>query len=69
MWRRTAGLWGALGFVAAAVAAARRQPGYSHRANHVSGLASRGERSASVMVPGFVALAAGQSALPAPTPH
>ncbi len=68
MWRRTAGLWGPLGFAAAAVAAARRQPAYSHRANHVSGLASLGERSASFMVPGFVTLAAGQAVLPAPTP-
>jgi hypothetical protein len=67
MWRRTAGLWGPLGFAAAAVAAARRQPGYSHRADHVSGLASRGEESALLMVPGFVALAAAQSVLAAPT--
>lgn len=68
MWRTTAGLWGPLGFAAAAVAAARRQPAYSHRANHVSGLASLGERSASLMVPGFVTLAAAQSVLSAPTP-
>jgi len=67
MWRRTAGLWGPLGFTVAAFAAARRQPGYSHGANHVSGLASRGERSASIMVPGFVTLAAAQSVLCAPS--
>lgn len=67
MWQRTAGLWGPLGFGAAAVLAARRQPGYSHRANHVSGLASVGEASATVMVPGFVVLAAAQSVLSAPT--
>ena len=68
MMRRTAGFWGPLGFTAAAVAAARRQPGYSHRANHVSGLASTGEQSAALMVPGFVTLAAAQSIISAPTP-
>lgn len=68
MWRRTAGLWGPIGFATAAVSAARRQPGYSHRSNHVSGLASAGERSAAVMIPGFLTLAVAQSVISAPTP-
>ncbi len=68
MWKRTAGLWGPLGFSAATLLAARRQPSYSHQSNHVSGLASWGEQSASIMVPGFVALAAAQFVLPAPAP-
>ena len=51
-----------LGFAAAAVVAGTRQPGYSHRKNHVSGLAARGEASAALMVPGFLALAAAERA-------
>lgn len=68
MWTRAAGFWGPLGFAAASVVAARRQPAYSHRSNHVSGLASTGERSASIMIPGFLVLAAAQAVQPAPTP-
>lgn len=67
MWRRTAGIWGPAAFGAASVVAARRQPGYSHVGNHISGLAAAGERSAEVMVPGFVALGASQLVLPAPS--
>lgn len=54
--RRWAGVWGPGAFVVASVAAARRQPGYSARRDHVSGLAARGARSAPVMLPGFAAL-------------
>ena len=60
-------MWGPIGFVVGAVAAGTRQPGYSHRTNHVSGLAAHGEASASLMVPGFLALAASQAVVPAPT--
>jgi hypothetical protein len=67
--RRTAGVWGPAAFAGAAVLAARRQPGYSHRANHVSGLAAQGERSASVMVPGFVALGTSSLVMPMPDPR
>jgi hypothetical protein len=67
MLRRTAGLWGPLTFAGAAVLAARHQPGYSHRRNHVSGLAATGEASAAFMIPGFVAVAAAQGVMPAPT--
>lgn len=66
--KRTAGLWGPVAFAVSAVVAARRQPGYSHRRNHVSGLASLGERSAAFMVPGFITLGAAQSVLATPTP-
>ncbi len=65
--RRAAGLWGAASFVGAAVAAARRQPGYSHRSHHVSGLAARGESSARIMIPGFLALGASNLLASAPT--
>lgn len=64
--RRTAGLWGPAVFAAASVIAARLQPGYSHRANHISGLAAAGERSALVMVPGFAALGAATVMMPVP---
>ena len=67
MWRRVAGFWGPLSFAAGAIAAGTRQPGYSHRTNHVSGLAARGESSAALMVPGFLVLAAAELVLPAPT--
>ena len=64
--RRTAGIWGPTLFFVAAVLAARRQPGYSHRSHHISGLAARGERSARVMVPGFLVLGLSSSVMPAP---
>jgi hypothetical protein len=64
--RRTAGIWGPAAFCGAAVVAARRLADYSQRSHHVSGLAALGERSARVMVPGFVAL--GASGLLMPTP-
>jgi hypothetical protein len=51
-----AGLWGPLVFGLSATAAGRRQLGYDHRSDYVSGLAARGTRSAPVMIPGFVAL-------------
>ena len=54
--RHTAGIWGPVGFCGAAIIAARRHPGYSHVSHHVSGLAARGERSARVMIPGFLML-------------
>src|SRR5438874_3522642 len=54
--RRWAGLWGPIAFAVASIAAAPRQPGYSHRGQPVSGLAARGTRLALVMVPGFVTL-------------
>jgi hypothetical protein len=65
---RSAGLWGAVAFAGAAVVAGRKEPGYSHRRHHVSGLAARGHRSASIMVPGFVVLAAAQAVISSPTP-
>ena len=65
--RRTAGIWGPTVFCGAAVLAARRKPGYSHRSHHISGLAARGERSARVMVPGFLVLGLSSSVMPAPT--
>lgn len=65
--RRFAGLWGPLSFAGAAVAAGRRQPGYSHRTHHVSGLAALGERSAGIMVPGFLALGASSLLVDMPT--
>ena len=64
--RRSAGLWGPLSFGVAAFAAARRQPGYSHCSDHVSGLAALGEPSARLMIPGFLAL--GVSSLLVDTP-
>lgn len=66
MLRRTAGIWGPATFVAAAVGAARLQPDYSHRSRHISGLAAQGERSAWVMVPGFLALGASNAIMPMP---
>jgi hypothetical protein len=66
--RRTAGVWGPVSFAAASVVAARRQPGYSHVANHVSGLAAAGQPSAAVMVPGFLALGAASLLMPVPSP-
>ena len=68
MLRRSAGLWGAVAFAGAAVVAARREAGYSHRRHHVSGLAARGHESASIMVPGFVVLATAQAVISSPTP-
>ena len=65
--RRTAGFWGPLSFIGAAVAASRRQPGYSPRSHHISGLAALGESSASTMIPGFVALGASSLVTAAPT--
>lgn len=65
---RTAGLWGPAAFTAAALVAARRQPGYRHRSMHVSGLAAKGERSATVMVPGFLALGAANLVMPTTDP-
>lgn len=56
--RRSAGVWGPGLFVAASVAAGRREPGYSARRDHISGLAALGTRSAAVMIPGFGALGA-----------
>jgi hypothetical protein len=64
--RRTAPLWGTGGFIAAASLAPRLHAGYSHRSNHISGLAAKGQRSAVVMVPGFLALAASQLVAPMP---
>lgn len=55
--RRLAGIWGPTTFMGASVIAARRQPGYTHRAQPISGLAALGTPSAVVMVPGFLALA------------
>ena len=63
----TAGIWGPTIFCGAAVMAALRQPGYSHRSYHVSGLAAHGERSARVMVPGFLVLGLSSLMMPAPT--
>lgn len=68
MRRRWAGVCGPTAFGAASAAAARRQASYSHRSHHVSGLAAKGQASASIMVPGFMALSAAQSVLPAPSP-
>ena len=65
--RRLAGLWGPAAFCGAALSAARHQPGYSHRRHHVSGLAARGEPSATVMVPGFLALGTASLVMPTPT--
>jgi hypothetical protein len=64
--RRTAGLWGPLLFAGTAVAAARRQNGFSHVGHHISGLAASGERSAAVMIPGFAALGASTLMMPVP---
>lgn len=64
--RRTAGLWGPAAFTAAAVVAARVQPGYSHRSLHISGLAALGQRSALVMLPGFMALGGSTLVMPVP---
>lgn len=46
-------------FAAAAVVSARRVPDYSHRDEPISALAAHGMPSASIMVPGFLGLAAG----------
>ena len=56
--QRSAGLWGPGAFIVAMILAARREDGYSHVRNHVSGLAAQGTRSGSVMVAGFGALGA-----------
>jgi hypothetical protein len=62
--RRTAAIWGPVAFAGAAAGAATLQPGYSHRTHHISGLAAAGQRSALLMVPGFVALAASNLMMP-----
>lgn len=64
--RRTAGLWGPAVFAGATLLAARIQPGYSHRAHHISGLAAAGQKSALVMVPGFAALGTASLVMPVP---
>ncbi len=66
--RRTAGIWGPAAFSAAAVLAGRVQPGYSHVGHHISGLAAARQRSALVMVPGFVALATASAVMPVRDP-
>jgi hypothetical protein len=65
--RRTAALWGTAGFTAASMIAPRLQPGYRHRSHHISGLAAKGQRSAIVMVPGFIALGSSQLLAPMPS--
>lgn len=57
------GIAGPVAFAVASVLAARRQPDYSPVRDHVSGLAALGTDSARIMVPGFLALGAGQLAL------
>jgi len=52
-------------FAAAAVVAARLEPGYRHCDEPVSALAATGVRGAGVMIPGFLGLAAGSLALAA----
>ena len=64
VWRDASGAWGPAAFVLATVLAARRQPGYSHRRHHISGLAAQHTRSAVVMIPGFMALGAASLAMP-----
>ena len=64
-WRDAAGIWGPGTFAAAAVIGARRQPGYSHRRQHISALAAQNTRSAIVMIPGFLALGAASLVTPA----
>ena len=64
-WRDAAGIWGPSAFAAAAVIGGRRQPGYSHSRQHVSGLAAQNTRSAVVMLPGFVAYGAASLVAPA----
>jgi len=66
--RRLAGLWGPAVFASAAVLAARLQPGYSHLGHHISGLAAAGQRSAYVMVPGFLVLGSATLMMPVPGP-
>ena len=63
-----AGVWGPGLFAAASLVAARLQPGYSHRSHYVSGLAARGQRSALVMVPGFLAFGLASSVMPVDDP-
>jgi hypothetical protein len=75
-------LWSLAGpgaFATAAYAGARRQPGYRPRDEPISALAAHGSQAASVMVPGFYALAGatvlfarslrGSAAAPAPVPQ
>ena len=64
LWRNASGIWGPGAFVLAMILAGRRQPGYSHRRNHVSGLTAQHTRSAVLMVPGFMALGAASLAMP-----
>jgi hypothetical protein len=63
-WRDAAGVWGPAAFVLATLLGARRQPGYSHRRHHISGLAAHNTRSAVVMIPGFMTLGAATLAMP-----
>ena len=63
-WRDVGGAWGPAVFVVASAVAARRQPGYSHRRDHISGLAGRRTRSAVVMIPGFAALGVANLTMP-----
>ena len=60
----SAGLWGPAAFTSAAALGARRVAGYSHRRDHISGLAARRVASARVMIPGFVALGVAQTIQP-----
>lgn len=57
--RELGGVWGPLAFGGAAVLSARRVAGYSHRRNHISGLAAQEMPSAPIMVPGFLILGVG----------
>jgi hypothetical protein len=66
-WRDASGAWGPAAFVVATAAAGRRQPGYWHRRDHISGLAAKNTRSAAIMIPGFVAL--GLASLTMPSNH
>jgi Protein of unknown function (DUF998) len=64
VWRDAGGVLGPAAFGLATVVAARRQPGYSHRRHHISGLAAQHTQSAPVMIPGFMALGAASLAMP-----
>jgi hypothetical protein len=66
-WRDAGGAWGPAAFVVASAVAARRQPGYSHRRDHISGLAAQHTCSAVVMIPGFATL--GVASLTMPSNH
>ena len=62
--RDWSGIWGPTAFAAGAVFGARKEPGYSHAQNHISGLAAHGTAAARYMVPGFVALGLSSLLLP-----